>query len=328
MRLLAAAVTLVAVILGSLPGSGPEAEAATTLRLGHGMGPNHHINKAAQRFKEVLEGQTQGAVQVLLFPGQVLGNDEEMLVAANLGTLDVAMAPAGAWGILQPEFQLFSLVYMFRDAEHAEKVFNSPIVMQDLSAKLLSNKGIRLLAPFFYYGKRSLTANKAIRGADDLKGMKIRVPNVRIHQEGVAALGGQAAPLNWPEVYLALKQGVMDGQENPLSQILDGKMYEVQKYLMLTEHITTNFMMGINEGSFKRLKPDEQKALLQAAKEAEAHNNQLARQIEDGALTELKRLGMTVILPDKVSFIKATEPVRAKYAKDFVEVYRRIQDTR
>jgi len=328
MGFLAAAVTLVGALLTSLLVWVPESAAATTLRLGHGMGPNHHINKAAQRFKEVVEGQTQGAVQVLLFPGQVLGNDEEMLVAANLGTLDVVMAPAGAWGILQPEFQLCSLVYMFRDAEHAEKVFGSPIVMQDLAGKLATSKGIRLLAPFFYYGKRSLTANKPIRVPDDLKGLKIRVPNVRIHQEGVASLGGQAAPLNWPEVYLALKQGVMDGQENPLSQILDGKVYEVQKYLMLTEHITTNFMMGINEGSLKRLKPEEQNVLLQAAKEAQGHNNQLARQIEDSALGELKRLGMTVVQPDKAAFIKATEPVRQKYAKDFVEVYRRIQETR
>lgn len=297
------------------------------VRFGHGMGPNHHINKAALRFKEVVESRTNGMIKVDVFPGQVMGNDEEMLVAMNLGTLDLAMAPAGAWGILQPEFQLFSLVYMFRDAEHAEKVFRGP-TMADVSAKVLANKGIRILAPFLYYGKRQLTANKPIRKPEDLKGMTIRVPNVRVHQEGVAALGGQATPLNFPEVYLALKQGVMDGQENPASQILDGKVYEVQKYLMLTEHIITNFVMGVNEASFKRLGPDQQKIFVEAAKEAEAYNNELAFKGEQSAVEELKKNGMTVIVPDKAAFIKATEPVRLKYAKDFVELYRRIQDIR
>ncbi|HEV8308657.1 MAG TPA: TRAP transporter substrate-binding protein [Methylomirabilota bacterium] len=317
---------IVAVSLVTLVATGSNG-ATMGVRLGHGMGPNHHINKAAFRFKEVVESRSSGAIKVELFPGQVMGNDEEMLVATTLGTLDVVMAPAGAWGILQPEFQLFSLVYMFRDAEHAEKVFRGPMIT-DLSGKLVANKSIRILAPFFYYGKRQLTANKPIRRPEDLKGLTIRVPNVRVHQEGVAALGGQATPLNFPEVYLALKQGVMDGQENPASQILDGKLYEVQKYLMLTEHIITNFVMGANEASFKRLSPDQQKIFVEAAKEAEAYNNELAFKEEKTAVEALAKNGMTVITPDKPAFIKVTEPVRLKYAKDFVEVYRRIQDTK
>jgi TRAP-type C4-dicarboxylate transport system substrate-binding protein len=216
---------------------------------------------------------------------------------------------------------------MFRDMPHAWKVFHSPLV-QDLSAKLLANKGIRIIAPFYYFGKRNLTANKPVRTPDDLKGMKIRVPNVRIQQEGIAAMGGQAAPLAYGEVYLALKQGLMDGQENPLSAILASKFYEVQKYLMLTEHIITNFMMGMSEQSFKKLNREQQIILLEAGMEAEAYNNYLVRKAEETSLAELQKLGMTVIIPEKDSFIKATESVREKHSTKFSEVYRRIQEMR
>lgn len=323
MRLLALILaTLSAVLVTDL-----NTEAAITFRFAYALSSNHPIHQGALRFKELVESRTNKAVEIQLFPDQVLGQDEDELLALSLGTLDMALVVAGAHGMMQPEFQLVSLVYMFRDERHAEAVFRGPII-QELSAKLLANKRIRIVQPFFYFGKRNLTANKPINRPEDLRGLTIRTPNVRIHQEGVASLGGQAAPLPFPELYLALKQGVMDGQENPFAHILAGKLYEVQKYLILTEHITTNFMMGFSETSFKRLSPDQQKIVLEAAKEAEAYSNELVRKGEESALSELKKAGMTVIVPDKGPFVRASEPVRQKYAKEFPDLYRRIQETK
>jgi tripartite ATP-independent transporter DctP family solute receptor len=302
-------------------------EAQVAFRLGHGAGPNHHIYQAAQHFKEVVERRTGNAVRVDNLGGGVLGTEEHMLVAMSLGTLDMGLIVAGPYGTIQPEFQLFSLVYMFRDEQHAEKVFRGPI-LEEMAGKMLAAKNVRVLAPFFYFGKRHLTANKPIRGPEDLKGIRVRVPNVRIHQEGVASLGGQATPLNWPEVYLGLKQGVVDAQEGPLSNTLDAKLYEVQKYLVLSQHITTNLMLAVNERSFQRLNAEQKKIFMEAAQEAEAYNNELARKGESTALEELKAAGMTVVVPDVAAFIRVTEPVRQKYAKDYAAVYRRIQETR
>jgi tripartite ATP-independent transporter DctP family solute receptor len=303
------------------------AEAAVTFRLSYALASTHPIHHGAVRFKELVESRTNKAVEIQLFPDQVLGQDQDLLLALNLGTLDMALVVAGAHEMMQKEFQLTSLVYMFRDEKHAEAVFRGPVI-QELSAKLLANKQIRVVQPFFYFGKRNLTANKEIRKPEDLKGLTIRTPNVRIHQEGVASLGGQAAPLPFPELYLALKQGVMDGQENPFAHILAGKLYEVQKYLIITEHITTNFMMDINEGSFKRLTPEQQKILIQAAQEAEAYSNELVRKSEEAALADLKKAGMIVIVPDKGPFIQVSEAVRQKYAKESPDLYRRIQETK
>lgn len=305
---------------------GDESQAAVVFRLAHNLGPQHPTHQAALRFKNLVESRTNKAIEVQVFSG-LFGSDEEHVVALNTGVLDMALAVAGPYGTMQPEFQLSSLVYMFRDMPHAWKVFHSPLV-QELSAKLLANKGIRIIAPFFYYGKRNLTANKPIRTPDDLKGLKIRVPNVRIQQEGIAAMGGQAAPLSFGEVYLALKQGLMDGQENPLSTIVSAKFYEVQKYVMLTEHIITNFMMGVSEKSFKKLNREQQIVFLEAAMEAEAYNNYLVRNGEETSLAKLQEFGMTVVIPEKDAFIKATESVRQKHAKKFSEVYRRIQEIR
>lgn len=309
---------------GGTTEAGPDAGAKhVVFKLGHALPDGHPVDLASKKFAQLVKERTGGTVEVQVFPAQQLGNEKDMLEGLTLGTVDMGAIVAGPYGYLQPEFEVMSLVYLFSGADGAEKVLTGSIG-QELSDKLLKNKGVRILHPFWYYGTREITSNKAIKSPADLKGMKVRVPEVPVQKEGLIAMGAQATPVDFGELYVALKTGVVDAQENPLATIKSLNLDQVQKYLVLTHHIVAEFMLSVNDKKFQTLTPEQQNAMYEAAKEAAKYNNELVRTQEKELVTELQQKGLTVIEPDIVQFRELVKPLHQKYDQKYSGLISRI----
>src|SRR4029450_9803036 len=191
----------------------------------------------------------------------------------------------------------------WRDDQQARRVLSSPLV-DDMNAALVAKRSMRVVGST-YYGKRHVTSGtKAVNTVDDMKGFKLRIPEVDTFRAMAEAWGARPTPLNFNELYLALSQGAVDGQENPLPPTQSGKLYEVQKYLVLTGHIITPRLIAINEGAWQALSPKERDLLKASlAKHGETQDNEILAQ-EAKLVDTFKAGGMTVIQPNIESFKK------------------------
>ena len=186
-----------------------------------------------------------------------------MIEAVSAGALQLTTDGAGALGAFLPQLSVIEAPYLWRDAAHMAKAAGTPLFAK-LNDELVAKRSMRMLN-ITYYGKRHLTTgSKAVRTPADMAGFKLRVPPVDTFRAMAEAWGARATPIAFGELYLALSQGAVDGQENPLPTIQSGKFFEVQKFLVLTEHIITPRMVIVNEGFWKGLRPAD-RDMLQAA---------------------------------------------------------------
>jgi TRAP-type transport system periplasmic protein len=306
--------------------AGP-ALAQTALKIGHGHSEAHSFHLAMQRFGELLEKKAPGAFKVILFPQSRLGSEREMQEHLTTGTLE--MTVTGVLGIFEPKINLLELPFLFRDRAHIQKAQHSEAV-QKLAASLPA-KGVRLVG-FVENGFRNITNNtRPITKPDDVKGLKIRTPENLAQIETFKALGAAPTPMPFSELYAALRQGVVDGQENPLQNIHDGKLFEVQKHLALTGHIYNSAYVIISEAFYQGLKPEHRKAVDEAADEAGRWQFDYIAKKDAELLDTLKKAGMQVTEPDKEAFRAATaaayEAFYSRYGNDaraFVEAVRKL----
>ena len=229
-----------------------------------------------------------------------------------LGTLE--MSVSGVVVIYEPLFTLLEAPYLYRDRDHIKKVMESPVVA-DLSQSLLS-KGIRMVG-FYENGFRHITNSKrAINAPADVKGLKIRTPENLAQIETFKALGAVPTPMAYSELYNALSQGVVDGQENPLQNIWTGKMYEVQKHLALTSHIYNSAYILASNKFWTGLPADLRKVAEESIKEASYWQLDYVAGLDKKMVEDCKGKGMLVTTPDREAFRKATAPAYdAFYAK-------------
>jgi tripartite ATP-independent transporter DctP family solute receptor len=324
------AVTLIMLFGGFIGGIiNAQAEAPkVAIKLGHGMQTTHPRHKASLRVAEYVSEKTGGKFQISVYPARQLGDERDNIMNVMTGSLDMCQPVLGAFGTIYPPVYIASLAYAFRDLDHANKVYNGKIG-KEVVEQFIRQKKVRLLQPFWYYGVRHLTTTSVpVRKPEDLKGLKIRTPPVAVHRESVQAMGCTAVPVAWGELYLALKQGVVDGQENPLPAIRFAALHEVQKYLMLTGHIIAHSVVAINEDKYQSLPPEYQKILYEAVREAAKLNDEITLQQESDFVDWLqKEGGMTMIKVDRSEFqkkVKASE-VHKKYEKHWGDLYDRIQ---
>jgi tripartite ATP-independent transporter DctP family solute receptor len=273
------------------------ANAQITLRFGHQNAPDHSTHLGALKFAELVAQKTNGQVKVVVFPSSQLGGLNALWTGAKVGTIDIAGGlPATVAMDLAPSTGIFDAPYMFTGVEHFRKVWTGPIG-QEIFGEFPKKVGVRVLF-MQSFGTRHLTANKKILHPDDLKGLKIRAVSLPVFMSTVEGLGATPTPLEFAELYQGLLTGVVDGQENPAGSIVSSRFYEVQKYLMLTGHIFASVAAMMNEDTFRRLKPEHQKALIEAGLEASAYGDQVAVKQEADAFAKLKSGGMTVIGPE------------------------------
>jgi tripartite ATP-independent transporter DctP family solute receptor len=229
-------------------------------------------------------------------------------------------------GRFLPDLEAFAAPYIWRDVDHMMKVVRGPIG-QELAERLVKAKGMRILDLGWLFGNRHLTTkSKAIYKPEDLKGMKIRVQPTAIYLETIKAMGANPTTMDFKEVYLGLQSGVIDGQENPPFVIFNNKLFEVQKFLMLTGHITQNQAIVINDKFYQGLSPEWRKLLTEAAYEAGNFQNELILKSEKEYLDKLKAAGMTIVQPDVQAFRAATKDVWKKVSEKWEPgLYEKIQ---
>jgi len=299
-----------------------QARAATTLTLGHGAAPGNPRSVGAEKFAELVAAKTNGAVRINVAGSEQLGNDVAMLTSLRTGVLDFTINSQGATGGIVPEINALGLPFLFGDADHAYQVLGGGIGTE-LAARM-RDKGLILL-DWWDNGIRHISNSKRpITLPGDLSGLKIRTPADAMTIDIFKALGAATEQIAFSELYIALQQGVVDGQENPLANIASSKIYEVTPYISLSAHKweSTPFLMSrMAQG---RLKDDERQAVAQAAKEAGELQRGLMRDADKKYLAQFKADGsLKVNEVDRAAFKKATEPVaaawKAKPFGDFVE---------
>lgn len=321
---------VLALLLGGLAGPGQAgAQQPILIKLGNVQPADMPVNIGLRKFADLVAERTKNQIQVQVFPASQLGTEQEILEGVQLGTVHMFEGSTGAVGRFLPDLEAFAAPYIWRDTDHMLKVVRGPIG-NSLADRLVKAKGMRMLDLGWLFGNRHLTTKaKAVHGPDDLKGMKIRVQPVGIYLDTIRAMGANPTPMDWKEVYLGLQSGVIDGQENPPSVIFSAKLFEVQKYVMLTGHITQNQAIVINEKFYQGLSPAFQKILLDAAIEAGNFQNDLVLKQEKTDLDRLKEKGMTVVQPDMKAFREATKDVHKKYTEKWEpRFYERIQEVR
>lgn len=300
---------------------------AATLKLGHvsSSDPKDNWQVGSLKFAELVDKKTSGAVKVQVFPSSQIGNDRDMTEGMRIGSVDLALI-AGVLSNFEPRMGLLEIPYIFRDTEHMRKVLNGP-VGDELSKSLLKS-GIRVLG-WWERGPRMLTANKPVKGVADVKGMKIRVPEIPVSVDSWRAFGANPTPMAFGEVYSGLQQKVIDAQENPLAIIANAKLNEVQKYVMRTNHVYGYVALAMSEKNFQKLSPEQQKAVLEAGKEATAFENKVVWENEDLIAKDLAAKGMQFVDVNTKEFVDAVKPVQASYgAKLGKDLYEKIVNTK
>jgi tripartite ATP-independent transporter DctP family solute receptor len=287
----------------------------TVIKMAHLNTTDHPVHLRAMRFKELVEKATEGTVKVEIFPaGQMAPNENEEIQGVRLNTLQMCELGAPGMGVFVPDYQAMAVPYIWRDMDHLRKVTRGEIGGA-LSRQAMDKIGVRVLDGAGLYGDRHLTTkNKVIRTPDDLKGVKIRVPEAPMYLETIRSMGASTVAVATAEIYTALATGVADGQENPSVSILTWKLFEVQKHLMLTGHMTQNNLLVINETFWKGLEPGLQEIVQKAAWDSGDYETEMALQRNREALAELKTKGMEIHEVDLEPFKKATSVVPTKFA--------------
>ena len=302
--------------LGLALGLSLPALAQTTMRISISVAQNSHQGVAIDTFAREVEKRTGGRYKVQTFYSGSLGGERESIEAVQLGTQELTFSSTGPVPNFVPEARILDIPFLFRDKAHARAVLDGAIGQDMLKA--FDSKGFRALA-WGENGVRHMTNSKrAVNSPDDLKGLKMRTMENPVHVAAYKGFGIITTPMAFPEVFTALQQGTVDGQENPLSVIMAAKFDQVQKHLTLTGHVYSPAIFLMNKGAFDKLSAADKQHFLDAAKEAVKANR--ARVDEDDAkgVAELRAKGMQVIEnPDKAKFQAALTPVYAEFEKQF-----------
>ena len=317
---------LVGLLLVGWAGS---AGAQMKLRFAHTISPEDAMHLAIVEFSKKVAQKTNNAIQIDIYPSGQLGSDPKVLEGIKLGTIDMGMTGNPFFTSFAPELNVFDLPYLFRDFEHAYKVIDGPFgveLRQALEKNVMKPLGVLEI------GFRNLTNNKRpVKVPEDVKGLKIRTTPNAAHLQAFRLLGANPAPMPVTEVYLALKTGAIDGQENPTAHIYAMKFHEVQKYMSLTYHAYTLTNVVMNLKNYQELKPEHQNALIEAMAEARDWDRRLNRQLEGEALAKIKAAGVQVEeKPDIEAFRKIVADATAEdYVKKFGrDILDKIRSTR
>lgn len=281
--------------LAALFGAFPALAQDITLTLAHVLREGDPAYIAAETFKDEVENASDGRIEIKIFPAAQLGNNRKIFTQIQSGAVDMTFTPYNLLADIEPSLSVTAAGYMFESWDEMQSVLQSPKLGGTWGAGLLEKGGLRILAPF-YYGTRNLTTtNTEVRAPADLAGLKIRaVPNP-MSLANVKGLGAAPTPVAWPETYQALRQGTVDGQENPIPVLYAAKFYEVQSYMTRTDHQMSVLPVLIREPSFQKLSAKDQSILSAAAQVAADAGTTAMFKFTDSLQADLEAKGMTII---------------------------------
>jgi len=294
----------------------------------HTPPPDHPYTLGMVRYADLVKQRSYGRVAIQIHHSRQLGDERQVVEGLQLGTIHLTVTSTGPLGGFVPEMNVVDLPFLFRDADHAYKVLDGEI------GRSLLNKfdavGIKGLAYWENGFRHITTAKKPVQQPGDMKGLKIRVMENKVHQAAFRQLGSDATPMAWGEVFTSLQQGLLDAQENPIPIIYTFKLNEVQRYMSLTGHVYSPAPVLLSKKTWERLPPDIQQVMFETAMEVARYQRGLIREQEQKQIGELRAKGMTVIEnPDRAAFREAMKPVfeqfQVQFGKDLVQ---RIVSTR
>jgi tripartite ATP-independent transporter DctP family solute receptor len=283
-----------------------QAAAQTEIKFGHVGEPSSLFAKSAEEFAKRANAKLGGKAKVVVYGSSQLGGDKELLQKLKLGTVDMAL-PSTVMSSEVDLFGVFEMPYLVKDRKHMQRI-EKDIVWPTL-APAAEKKGLKVIA-VWENGYRHITNSKRpINGPDDLKGIKLRVPEGKWRVKMFQAYGANPSPMKFSEVFTALQTGVMDGQENPFSQIYSAKFHEVQKHLSLSGHVYTPAYATVGAKKWATLPPEVRKVLEDTAKETQAYVYETAAKDENDLLAKMKAAGIQVNEVNKDAFIAASKPI-------------------
>jgi TRAP-type transport system periplasmic protein len=287
--------------------------AQVELKLGHVGEPNSLFQQSADEYAKRVNAKLAGKVKIITYGSSQLGGDKELIQKVKLGTVDMAL-PSTVMTSEVDLFGLFELPYIVKDRAHMAKIEKE--VFWPSLAPEAEKKGLKVLA-VWENGYRHITNNKRpIKVPDDLKGIKLRVPEGKWRVKMFQAYGANPSPMKFSELFTALQTGVMDGQENPLTQISSAKLQEVQKYLSLSGHVYTPAYLVVGSKKYAALPADVRKVLEDTARETQAFVYATAQKEDTELLGKLKAAGMQVNEVDKNAFIAASKGIYDEFGAE------------
>ena len=301
-RSLALSVAFIAAAIFAQP-----AAAQTKLKWAHVYEISEPYHTQALWAAEEIKKRTGGKYEIQVFPASQLGNENQINEGLGLGTVDIIYTGVSFAGSIHKPLSITGAPFILRDFDHW-KAYRDSRLFQDI-AKGYEDKTKHKIVALTYYGQRHVTANKAINKPEDMKGMKLRVPPAPLFLMFTKSVGANATPIAFAEVYLALQQGTVDGQENPLPTIMAKKFYEVQSHIILTGHLTECLVSIVGGHVWSKLTPDEQKIFQEVLMQAASNATDAIRASEQVLAAEFTKLGKTVVQPDREAFRKAAIPL-------------------
>ncbi|WP_312937643.1 TRAP transporter substrate-binding protein [Stutzerimonas nitrititolerans] len=292
--------------------------AQQVLRLSHNAAPGNPKAVASEKFAELVEAKTDGRVKVDVGGSAQFGDDVESLTNMRLGTLAFSTNSQGSTAGVVPEFNLVGLPFLFRDLEHAYKVVDGPV--GEKLDEAANSKGLVVLALWDNGIRHTSNSTRPIVKPADLQGIKVRTPPDAMTLDIFKMLGANPAPLAFSELYIALQQGVFDGQENPLMNIYSSKLHEVQKYISLTGHKYETTPLLASKMILSTLSKADQEAVKEAAIEAGKLNRELSLAADTELRTKLAEAGVQINEIDQAAFAAKTKPVYDKWSKQYPEL--------
>lgn len=295
---------------------------ALTLKLGHIQSEQDFWHLGALKFKEELAARSNGQINLAVFPNSTIGGDRDLVEGMQMGTVDFGLI-AGVLGNFEKTIQLLELPYLFDSQEDFNKVIHGPIG-DEIAANVQKAAGVRILN-WWDRGPREVTSNKPINGLADLKGLKIRVPEIPAMVATWRAIGANPTPMAWSEVYTGLEQNVIEAQENPIPFIYGGRIHEVQKYLAFTDHKYEYVTIAMSEVRWKSLNDEQRKIITEAAAAATAYENKLVFDKTNELLEAMQKSGLKVTRPNKAEIAAVARTAHPDFAKTVdMDLYGRI----
>lgn len=322
-RLLVAALTLSCAACGgggdsggSAVDGGAAADSPIVLTVAHDAQGTHPYQPAMEKFKEVVERQTDGAVRVEIYPAGQLGNEEQEILGVRLGHIDATVVAAGNLVSLVPELDLFNLPFIFRDKEHFYRVIDGPI--GEWAGRAIEQHADCVFLGFWPIGARQVwNSERAVQRPEDLGGLKVRVMASPILLETFDAFGAQATSMSLGEVYSALQMGVIDGAEGSATDMLVERFYEVAGHLTATNHVIGAAPVIFNRAKYEQLPPGVQVVILEASRAAGLVARQADATYDEDAMLRLAELGVQVQRIDRELFARVVAPIYERYAARF-----------
>lgn len=292
-----------------------EAPAATegasySINVASTFAPEGPVHQVMEEFKTNIETASGGRIKVVIHPSGALGGAREVAEGLHAGTIEMGALGCEDFEYYAPEYSILEAPYLFRDVDHFKNFMNQ--YGDQIFSEVQEKSGI-MTSAWFYRGARMMTANKKIEKPEDLKGLKFRLPSIPVRVSVFEAFGASPTIVDFSELYMALKTGTVDAQENPPETIYSYKYYEAQKYLILSSHIFTLARYITSESWFNTLTPEDQELIAQAWTDAQ---EKVSAEYPDPDATYIEKCqaeGMEVVTPDNQAFIELAAPVVQEY---------------